>query len=118
MMIRLSPVQQGLLDHVLDRALEREPQGVVATEAEAIVQGDAARLLHELTYSEDLLAHEGGLYFPPTMTVKARVLWIGGAALLLGLVACGSTASGLTITPAEVTLDQGAQQLFTVTGDD
>jgi len=69
---QLTPVQERLLDHVLDRALEPEPGGVPVTEFDAVLQDDAARLVHELTYREGLLAFEGDLYFPTLRAMRRR----------------------------------------------
>src|SRR5438477_139409 len=69
---KLTPVQERLLSHILDRALEPEPKGVPATECDAVVQDDTALLRHGLTYDDELLAFEGGLYFPTLRAMRRR----------------------------------------------
>jgi hypothetical protein len=69
----LSEVENVLVDHALDSALQPEPQGVAATEFDAVMRGDAAETLHKLTYTQELLEFDSNMYYPTILAMRRRL---------------------------------------------
>jgi hypothetical protein len=70
----LPAAEEALVNYILDRALEAEPRGVAATECDAVVRSDAARLLHTLVFKRNLLASDARLYYPHLSAMRRRAL--------------------------------------------
>src|SRR6267142_5791938 len=70
----LPAAEDALVNYILDRALEPEPRGVAATECDAVVRSDTARLLHTLVFKRNLLAFDVRLYYPHLSAMRRRAL--------------------------------------------
>lgn len=66
--------EDAVLNYILDKALEPEPLGVPATECDAVLRGDAARLLHTLVFKKKLLAVDSSVYYSTLSAMRRRAL--------------------------------------------
>jgi hypothetical protein len=83
----IPPAEDELLNYILDKALVVEPRGVPATECDAVVRGDAARMLHTLVFKRGLLVFDAGVYYPTLSAMRRRALaFIDSIAPLQGVL--------------------------------
>ncbi len=82
--------EDAVLKYILDKALEPEPLGVPATECDAVLRGDAGRLLHTLVFKKNLLALDARVYYPTLNAMRRRALALADSiAPLQGLLGYG-----------------------------